>query len=181
MVYIGSLETVVGGGDVGSRTKIYQHDFLCLGVVEDVFVLDVSVVDLLGAAVHYSIKGLRDDGSSCTLRNGDGSVVDVREEVLVTGTMLHHHNPISFLEEVTDVSDDVLVSKVSPKGYLVWDVHLVGGRVCLSFYPVICEELNSIGIPSFNLVALIDRPISTGAKHPRKGVEIIKFGHVYKK
>ena len=137
---------------------------LRVGVVEDVFVFDVSVVDLLGAAVHHSIEGLRDDGGSCTLRHGDGSVVDVREEVLVTGTMLHQHNPSSSLQEVTDVSDDVLVSKVSPKGYLVWDIHLVGGRVGLSFHPVICEELNSIGISSFALVALVDRSISTGAK-----------------
>ena len=137
MVDVGSLEAVVGGREEGGRSKVYQLDLFRLGVVEEVLILDVPVIDLQGAAVEDSVQCLRDDGSSGALRHGGLPVVDIGEEILVAGTVLHHDDPVSVLEEVLAVSDDVSVSQVPPQGDLVRDVHLGGGAVGPSLHSIV--------------------------------------------
>ena len=95
------------------------------------------MIDLQRAAVEDGVQCLRDDRSSGALRHGGLPVVDVGEEIFVAGTVLHHDDPVSVLEEVLAVSDDVSVSQVSPQGDLVRNVHLGGGAVGPSLHSVV--------------------------------------------
>ena len=92
--------------------------------------------------------------------------------------MFHHDDPGTMLVEEGDISDDVLVSELTPKEDLVRNVSAIFGTVGVALDSVIGEELGSVGVTSLFTVDLIDGSKSTGAELSGDSEGIVEGSHV---
>ena len=80
------------GGEFPGRSKIYQLDLLSGRIVEDVFVFQVSMIDILQGEIVDHVDQLSDDVSAVSGRKSS-VFVDVVEEILVSRVVLHDEVP----------------------------------------------------------------------------------------
>ena len=80
------------GGEFPGRSKVYQLDLLGGRIVENVLVLQVSMIDILQGEIIDHVDQLSDDVS--TVPGGKSSVfVDVVEEIVISRVVLHDDIP----------------------------------------------------------------------------------------